>query len=132
MSDVYWVCESCGASHIRNNPPCNTCGGMNYRTVQGVEVGESPSSSDDSRHTHFYIGAILGVIGVVLLPFFFFLIAIPEAIAGLFGSTTQKYLPRDARDNPFVSGTFMIFRWFGNFLLLMIVLGIVLGLLLVF
>lgn len=90
-----------------------------------VEVNES----DTTRESMYYIGAVLGVIGVVLLPFFFFLVALPEAVLYMWkGSSILDSLDSDASDNPAMKGTFLIFRWFGNFLILMFILGVIVGL----
>ena len=59
----------------------------------------------------------------MFVPFVFVFVALPEAILALFGSSIQDSLAPDARENPFLSGSFLILRWFGNFLLLVIVVG---------
>ncbi len=155
MADMEWACTECGRIHQRNNPPCNDCGAMRFERVEAdadtdqdsrpfSTPSESSSSTSSSRNwsppksddsgsqTLYYAGVVLGVIGVVTLPFFFFLIALPESIAKMRGTTTQKYFPQGARDNPAVSGSMLVMGWFGNFLILMFVLGVLLGLLLVF
>jgi len=32
--EVVYYCQRCGERHIRNNPPCKSCGGMDLETVQ--------------------------------------------------------------------------------------------------
>jgi len=86
---------------------------------------EDPAASTSSRDTQYYIGAIVAAACVIFFPYFLFLVAIPESILAFWGKSIQDSLGRDARHNPFVSGSFLIIRWFGNFLLLVIVLGIV-------
>ena len=133
-------CQACGEMLQSGEPPCRHCGGMDIETRPvKSEPSETQTTSsvpgyepNSSRNTHFYIGAILATIGVLLLPYFFFLIALPEAIASLvWGVSIQDNMSNDARNNPFLSGSFLIFRWFGNFLLLMVVLGFIIGILLV-
>lgn len=133
---VEWECPDCGTAHSRNNPPCDSCGSMQLAKADGgttASAHQQPaeSGSDDStRQTMFYVGAVLAVAGVILFPFVFFLVAMPESIYRMRGSTMQKYFPKDARDNPAVSGTMLIFGWFGHFLWLSVAVGFVLGLLL--
>jgi hypothetical protein len=114
---------------------CPGCG-TEINPVQEDEtnVEPSPSGNDDTtRQSMFYVGAVLGVLGVLFLPFFFFLVALPEAIIHLVnGGSILDSLSKDASENPAMKGTFLIFRWFGNFLILMFVLGMLLGILLVF
>ena len=80
--------------------------------------------SPSSRETGFYIGAVVAAC-VLFFPYFPVFVAIPESIAAFWGKSIQNTLGRDARDNPFVSGPFLIIRWFGNFLLLLIAFAIV-------
>lgn len=42
--DVSYVCTQCGETHVRNNPPCGTCGGMNYQTVSEASGGDSSTN----------------------------------------------------------------------------------------
>jgi hypothetical protein len=72
-------------------------------------------------------GAIGGIAGVIFFGWVFFLIALPEAIVAARGGSLQDHFPRDARTNPFVEGSMLAMRWYGNFLLLAIVLGVMAG-----
>jgi len=154
-----WICTGCGERYEVRDPPCLECAGEEFAEVAeatdrtfetGVRVEDAgddasesatdapefdsafapPKSTDTGSQTLYYGGVVLGVIGVVTLPFFFFLIALPESIARMRGTTTQKYFPAGARSNPAVSGSMLVMGWFGNFLVLMFVLGFVVGLLL--
>lgn len=144
-------CSNCGTEVDESMTYCSECGVELESGVQPSEPAtvddyddrrrepgyqdpmdtETSSGGDTTRDSMFYIGAVIAVIGVLTFPFFFWLIAIPESIAGYRGTTTMKYLPQDAQGNPAVKGSFLIFRWFGNLLVLMFVLGMVGGLLLI-
>lgn len=84
-----------------------------------------------TKDTQYYIGVVLTAICVLLFPYFLFLVALPEAILAFWGKSIQDSLGRGGRGNPFMSGSFLILRWFGNFLLLVIALGFVVGLFLI-
>jgi len=43
---VEYQCTSCGERHLRNNPPCNTCGAMDYETIRKYDSQRTPESSD--------------------------------------------------------------------------------------
>ncbi|WP_158055872.1 hypothetical protein [Halorussus halophilus] len=98
-------------------------------STAGTQSTDQTNSTNLNRQNMFYLGAVLGVIGVLIFPFFFFLVAMPESIYKMRGSTMQKYLPKDAQENPAVSGSLLIFGWFGNFLWLIVVLGVLIVLL---
>ncbi|UIP00314.1 hypothetical protein Hbl1158_02790 [Halobaculum sp. CBA1158] len=83
------------------------------------------------RETMFYVGLVLGIAAVIFFGWVFFLIAIPEALLALRGSTLQNSFPSDARDNPAVEGSLLAMRLYGNFILLMMALGFIAGILLV-
>lgn len=135
VAHIEWECAECEELHLRNNPPCDNCESMKYRKSDesapnaSTESTAETDSSDSDRQKMFYIGAVLGVVGVIVFPFVFFLVAMPESIYRMRDSTMQRYLPKDAKDNPAVSGTLMIFGWFGNFLWLCVALIIILVLL---
>lgn len=130
-------CSDCGVQVGSGDTYCSSCGSpVGYSTsvegdddwdISATDVGRGSSS----RETNFYLGAIVGVLAVLFLAPMFVLVALPEAIMAYWGKSIQDSMPRDARNNPFVSGTFLIFRWYGNFLLLLIALGIIAGLLFV-
>lgn len=140
-------CESCGEMLRSGEPPCRHCGGMEIdtRPVEPTMVTDgsatmspapdAPTGQDPPgvlpTQTSFYVGAVLAVISVIVAPYVFVFVALPEAILGLFGKSIQNHLPEEARDNAYVSGSMLIMRWFGNFLILLFVLGVVLGVLLV-
>jgi hypothetical protein len=130
-------CPNCGAAVSDDVRYCPNCGAR----VEGhYELDEDEvdvdvkgwNRSNPTRESMFYVGAVLGVIAVVFLPFFFFLVALPEAIINMYsGGSIVDSLGKDGRDNPAVRGTFLIFRWFGNFLLLVFVLAFFAGVILV-
>jgi len=137
---VTWICQDCGTSSPRNNSPCRECGGFDYVKIDtdsatagydGSDVPDEPAG-DSNRKRDYYIGVVLGVVGVLVFPYFFFLVALPEALFQLGGRSLQDVLGGDARDNPYLSGSMLIMRWFGNFLILTFVLGFLLGLLFIF
>lgn len=114
-------CPECGAAVGNEAEFCPSCGTpMDTHT----HVRSSRQSAGDEKF-RFYIGAVLDVIAVVFLPFVFVFIALFEAISALFGGSLQNTLPPAGRDNAAVSGSFLIFRWFGNFLLLLLVVAVV-------
>ena len=81
----------------------------------------------------YYLGVILGILGVVFFGYFFFLIALPEAILQLFwGRSVLVSFSKDARENPALRGSFLAMRWFGNFIILAFALGFVAGVVLFF
>ncbi|MFC6613692.1 zinc-ribbon domain-containing protein [Halopenitus salinus] len=131
-------CPACGTAVTDIAQYCSECGtsldDIGETQVAGSDVDlerEADRSSNTSRESMFYIGAVLGVFGVVVFPYVFFLVALPEAILHLVrGHGTLEYLSRDARDNPAMKGTFLIFRWYGNFLILAFFAGILIGFLL--
>lgn len=143
-TDVGWICEDCGTKSPRNETACNECGGFNYAQLasgsgttsdfgaEETNTTPSVSSSTSSSDSQFYIGVVVGVAGVVLLPYFLFLVAIPESIGSFFGYSTLDVLGRDTRENDFMRGSMMIIRWFGHFLVGSFILGLVIGLLLIF
>lgn len=133
-ASVRWECDTCGRESARNDGPCANCGGFQYSRVEVTHQETArPDHQPDSfsRDTHYFIGVVLGVIGVLVFPYVFVFVALPEAIAGLFGTSIQNSLGQDVRENPFVSGAFLILQWFGNFIILMLALGFVVGVLLV-
>lgn len=89
-----------------------------------TDTSKESSKSALSRGDGFFLGAVLAVIGVVTLPFVFVFVALPESIIAIFGGSIQDSFPEDFRDNGLVSGAMLIMRWFGNFLLLILVVGI--------
>lgn len=122
-------CPGCGMAVSEEALFCPSCG-TNLESNTTATPRQTDSGSETTRHSMFYIGAILAVFGVVFLPFVFFLIALPEAIIyAINGGSVLDSLSADARDNPAMRGSFLIFRWFGNFLLLVFVLAVVLGIL---
>jgi ribosomal protein L40E len=142
-ADVAWICEDCGTRSPRNNTACKECGGFQYAQLangsntgtefEGDQTSSARSSppASSSNDTQFYIGIVVGVAGVVLIPYFLFLVAIPESIGSFFGYSTLDVLGRDTRENDFMRGSFMIIRWFGHFLVGSFIVGFVIGLLLV-
>lgn len=130
-------CQDCGEMLNSGDPPCRHCGGMNIEsreitpdTATGASAtaesgGHPPDES--GRHTNFYIGAVLGVFGVIFAPYVFFLVALPESLLGLRGGSLQNYFGDGGRNNPFVSGSLLIMRWFGNFIILLFILGVIIG-----
>lgn len=139
-------CRSCGTQVDESASFCRECGSAiedpveaDSSTHRDDEVAEwdDPAgvgrggSGLSGRETAFYIGLVTGIAGVVFFGWVFFLIALPEAIAAVRGSTLQNHFPRDARTNPFIEGSMLAMRWYGNFLLLAIVLGVIVGILLV-
>lgn len=141
LEKVEHQCQDCGEMLRSGEPPCKYCGGMNIETrpiepgtanQQGPTVEATPTApaGQQTRNTQFYLGAVAGVLAVVFVPFVFVFVAIPESIMAMRGSSIQNYLGRDAQDNPFVSGSLLIMRWFGNFLIFLFVLGLLLGILL--
>lgn len=126
-------CPDCGSEVRASDSFCRDCGAAvddqsGPETVDAEVVDTdwngSPSASRD-RETMFYVGAVLAVAGVIVAPYVFVFVALPETILSFWGKSIQDSLPGDARNNPFVSGSFLILRWFGNFLLLVIILGVV-------
>jgi hypothetical protein len=129
VDKAHIFCSGCGEPLQPDGQEGQISGENSHRTsATGPTGGRESDRTDDKM---FYIGAVLGVAGVLLFPYFFFLIALPEAIIQYWGRSIQDSLPENARDNPAVAGTFLIFRWFGNFLLLIIVLGILAGIFLI-
>jgi len=137
-ADVAWICEDCGTRSPRNNTACKECGGFDYAQLASGQANPSQSdgfdgsvktstSPDSGRDSQYYIGVVLGVIGVLVFPYFLIFVALPEAAGSWWGRSTLDLLGRDARDNPFMKGTFLIIRWFGNFLWLCFGLGLLLG-----
>lgn len=120
-------CPGCNMAVTGTASFCPGCGTEIQSPDQSPEAVEE---SDTTRHSMFYIGAVLGVLGVLLFPYFFFLVALPEAILQMkSGRSVLDSLSSDASQNPAMRGTFLIFRWFGNFLILAFVLGVILGIL---
>jgi len=129
VADNDYFCTECGTSVQTGGEPANQ--NASSASDSGTATPAEPATqSDTTRDSMFYVGAVLGVIGVLLFPYFFFLVALPEAILQLWNRSIQDSLPSDARNNPAVSGTLLIFRWFGNFLILVIVLALIGGVLL--
>jgi hypothetical protein len=120
-----------------SDPPCRHYGGMNIESREitpdtaaaaSTTAGSEDHPADESgHHTHFYIGVVLGVLGVIFAPYVFFLVALPESLLGLRGGSLQDYFGDGGRNNPFVSGSLLIMRWFGNFIILLFALGVVIG-----
>lgn len=132
VANVQWRCTSCGEIYPRNNPPCNSCGTMQYRAVSDgppVSAGGGDRKST-TKDTQYYVGVVLTSICVILFPYFLFLVAIPESILSIWGKSIQDQLGSNGRGNPFMSGSFLIIRWFGNFLVFLMVLGFLGGLVL--
>lgn len=122
VGDYY--CSECGAevNQTDGSPPVQTTATGATNQSHSEEVQTQPTGGGSPRQTQFYIGAVLGVLAVVFVPFVFVFVAIPESIHRLRGGSIQNYLPKDARDNAYVSGSMLILGWFGNFLLLVIFL----------
>lgn len=110
---------------------CSECG--QYLDAVGGNVstdGSTVTATSSSDKNMYYVGVVLGILGVAFFGYFFFLIALPEAILQLFwGKSVLDSLSKDARENPALRGSFLAMRWFGNFLLLVIALAIVVGVL---
>lgn len=126
-------CPQCGTIVADTATYCSECGqdvsdvGDTTTLSSSVDAGDT-SNTDTARHSMFYVGAVLGVLGVAFLPFLFILVALPEAILYNFrGSSILDSLSADARDNPAFKGSFLIFRWFGNFLILAFFVGVIIG-----
>jgi len=136
-ADVRWICTACGTKSPRNNTKCKECGSFDYAQLaegsSGTSADTSTTSADPSTSSAsgsgFYIGVVLGVAGVILIPYFLIFIAIPESLASLRGTSLLSVMGKDARENPYMKGSFMIIRWFGNGVLLLtalVVIGLVL------
>jgi len=129
-------CPSCGENIVDDAQYCRHCGeGIPDQDIATHQV-EAPNraaesndraESESTRHTHFYIGAVLATFAVVLAPYVFFLVALPEALLRIGDSSIQDQLGEYGRDNPFVSGSLLIMHWFGNFIILLLVLGLIVG-----
>lgn len=120
-------CPGCGAAVDDTAAFCPSCGTDMESRDTSMNTG-----SDDNDDQAFFIGAAVTSVCVIVAPYFLFLVAMPESIAGLLGTSIQDSLPEGGRNNTYVSGAFLIIRWFGNFLWLLFILGVVLALFLVF
>lgn len=47
-ADVSWRCVDCGREHVRNNPPCNNCGGMDFQTIDNNTATSSRTADESS------------------------------------------------------------------------------------
>lgn len=122
-------CPQCGNIVADTAGFCSDCGQDLDGVGGSVSVdGSTVTASSRSDKNMYYLGVILGVLGVVFFGYFFFLIALPEAVLQLFwGRSVLDSLSKDARENPALRGSFLALRWFGNFIILVIVLVIVVG-----
>lgn len=121
-------CSTCGTRSGEGTSYCSAC----RASLSGQsESGEWSNSSSTTKDTQYYIGVVLTAICVILFPYFLFLVALPEAILAFWGKSIQDSLGSSGRENPFMNGSFLIIRWFGNFLLLLVALGFVGGLFLI-
>lgn len=122
-------CPNCGNIVADTSGFCSDCG-QDLDDVGGdVSVdGSTVTATSSSDKNMYYVGVVLGILGVVFFGYVFFLIALPEAVLQLFwGRSALDSLSKDARENPALRGSFLAMRWFGNFLLLVIALTIVVG-----
>lgn len=46
FSDIRWICRECGEDHIKNSPPCKTCGSMQFTKVNADVVEEGWDDDD--------------------------------------------------------------------------------------
>jgi hypothetical protein len=140
VRDIAKYCSNCSGDL---NPTSDTGSDREQATRERTLPSEGPSpkptssepvqredTSSSDEQTQFYIGAVFGVLAVIFVPFVFVFVALPESISRMFGTTLQGGFPEGARDNPMVSGSMMIFAWFGNFIIFVFVLVLILVILL--
>lgn len=116
------LCEHCKENTFGTNMIKLADGGASPPTEH---PSGSTGSDDSTGRTDFFLGASLTIIGIIVFPYVFFFIALPEAIISYFRMTIQDMIPY-TRDSRFWAGSFLIIRLFG-YLLLMIILTFALG-----
>jgi hypothetical protein len=66
----------------------------------------------------FYGSIVAALVLTVLFAPFVAVVAVPEAVAYLFGRSLLQSMPAESRLRVFLRGPFIIFRWFGMLVLL--------------
>lgn len=133
-----YVCRNCGTENADDAVPCSDCGGLEFKEVKNTtetpvtepEQSSAPptgTDSDGGKDTEYYIGVLVGVAGVLLVPYFLLFVALPEAVFKWDNRSILDSLGDNVSENPFMQGTFLILGWFGNFLWLLVVLAVVGG-----
>lgn len=114
-------CGDCGAHYTSADQFCPSCGAATDASPD-APVETTGTTTDQ---TAYFVGVVLGFILLIVAPYAVVFLAIPESIAKMFGSSLQSNFPAGARENDYIRGVMLVVGWFGNFLVMLIVLAIV-------
>lgn len=84
-------CRECGVETTPDQTYCSNCGTHLDGKVDAADDDDptpaEPVSTDTARETMFYVGAVLGVLAVIFVPFVFVFVALPESIYWMRGGS---------------------------------------------